>query len=80
MPLRIFLSGPPATHCLGPGSHRLPGDQAAKNGIPPHVADAPPPPFTVDVLVAARSLPAGTLMKDEDLRGPFRQATCQKAL
>src|SRR5690348_18512780 len=29
-------------------------------------AEAPPPPLTVDVLVAARSMPAGTLMKDED--------------
>jgi pilus assembly protein CpaB len=30
------------------------------------VAEAPPPPLTIDVLVAAHSLPAGTLMKDED--------------
>jgi pilus assembly protein CpaB len=29
-------------------------------------AEAPPPPLTVDVLVAAHSMPAGTLMKDED--------------
>jgi pilus assembly protein CpaB len=29
-------------------------------------AEPPPPPLTVDVLVAAHSLPAGTLMKDED--------------
>ena len=29
------------------------------------VAEAPPP-LTIDVLVAAHSLPAGTLMKDED--------------
>ena len=28
--------------------------------------EAPPPPLTVDVLVAARALPAGTLMKEED--------------
>jgi pilus assembly protein CpaB len=29
-------------------------------------AEAPPPPLTVNVLVAAHSLPAGTLMRDED--------------
>ncbi len=29
-------------------------------------AEAPPLPLTVDVLVAAHSMPAGTLMKDED--------------
>lgn len=29
-------------------------------------AEAPPPPLTVDVLVAAHGMPAGTLMKDED--------------
>jgi len=29
-------------------------------------AEAPPPPLTIDVLVAAHSMPAGTLMKDED--------------
>jgi pilus assembly protein CpaB len=30
------------------------------------VPEAPPPPQTVDVLAAAHSLPAGTLMKDSD--------------
>ena len=64
MPLRIFLVGLLLLAALGLG---LVGYQATR---PPKTvtvaAEAPPPPLTVDVLAAARSLPAGTLMKDED--------------
>jgi pilus assembly protein CpaB len=64
MPLRLFLVGLLLLTALGLG---LVGYEATK---PPKTgtvaAEAPPPPLTVDVLVAAHSLPAGTLMKDED--------------
>jgi pilus assembly protein CpaB len=66
MPLRLFLSGLLVLTALGLG---LVGYQAAK---PPRtvtitaVPETPPPPQTVDVLAAAHSLPAGTLMKDDD--------------
>src|SRR5271166_6239355 len=65
MPLRIFLVGLLLLTALGLG---LIGYQATKPAsIVTIVAPAPPPPLTVDVLVAARALPAGTLMKEEDL-------------
>jgi pilus assembly protein CpaB len=66
MPLRLFLAGLLLLTALGLG---LVGYQAAK---PPRtvtvtaVPEAPPPPQTVDVLSATRSLPAGTLMREED--------------
>jgi pilus assembly protein CpaB len=64
MPLRLILSGLLLLTALGLG---LVGYQATR---PPKTvtiaAEAPPPPLTVDVLVAAHGLPAGTLMKDED--------------
>ena len=64
MPLRLILSGLLLLTALGLG---LVGYQVTR---PPKTvtvaAEAPPPPLTVDVLVAAHSLPAGTLMKDED--------------
>jgi pilus assembly protein CpaB len=64
MPLRLFLVGLLLLAALGLG---LVGYQATR---PAHVvtvaAPVPPPPLTVDVLVAAHSLPAGTLMKEED--------------
>jgi pilus assembly protein CpaB len=64
MPLRLILSGLLLLTALGLG---LVGYQVTR---PPKIvtitAEAPPPPLTVDVLVAARGLPAGTLMKDED--------------
>ena len=64
MPLRIVLSGLFLLAALGLG---LVGYQVTR---PPKTVatlpEVPPPPLTVDVLVAAHSLPAGTLMKDED--------------
>ena len=66
MPLRLFLVGLLLLTALGLG---LVGYQVTR---PPRIVtiaavpEAPPPPLTVDVLVAARSLPAGTLMKEED--------------
>jgi pilus assembly protein CpaB len=66
MPLRLFLAGLLLLTALGLG---LVGYQAVK---PPKTVivtaepAVPPPPQTVDVLTAARSLPAGTLMRDED--------------
>src|SRR6478672_9049081 len=64
MPLRLILSCLLLLTALGLG---LVGYQVTR---PPKTvtvsAEAPPPPLTVDVLVAAHSLPAGTLMKEED--------------
>ncbi len=70
MPLRLILSGLFMLSALGLG---LVGYQIAR---PPKTvtimaeAPTPPPPppqLMADVLVASRSLPAGTLMKEEDL-------------
>ncbi len=64
MPLRLMLSGLLLLTALGLG---LVGYQVTRPPKTVTVAtEAPPPPLTVDVLVAAHSLPAGTLMKDED--------------
>jgi pilus assembly protein CpaB len=64
MPLRLSLVSLLLFAALGLG---LVGYQATR---PPQVvtlaAAVPPPPLTLDVLVAARGLPAGTLMKEED--------------
>lgn len=64
MPLRLMLAGLLLLTALGLG---LIGYQMTR---PPTIirviAEAPPPPLTIDVLVAAHSLPAGTLMKDDD--------------
>jgi pilus assembly protein CpaB len=65
MPLRLILSGLLLLTALGLG---LVGYQITR---PPETVTIageapPPPPLTVDVLVATRALPAGTLMKDED--------------
>src|SRR2546430_16935621 len=65
MPLRFFLAGLLLLTALGLG---LIGYQVTR---PPQTVtaaapEAPPPPLTVDVLVAAHSLPAGTLMKEDD--------------
>ena len=66
MPLRIVLSGLLLLTALGLGIvgylATLP-PQAIKIAAAPQPA---PPPLTVTVLVAARSVPAGTLLKDED--------------
>ena len=66
MPLRLFLAGLLLLTALGLG---LVGYQAAKSSKTVIVTAEPvepPPPQTVDVLTAARSLPAGTLIRDED--------------
>ncbi len=66
MPLRLFLAGLLLLTALGLG---LVGYQAAKSPktvTPAAVPEAALPPQTVDVLAAAHSLPAGTLMKDDD--------------
>jgi pilus assembly protein CpaB len=65
MPIRLILSGLLLLTALGLG---LVGYQMTKPSETVTItAEAPPPPpLTVDVLVAARALPAGTLMKDED--------------
>ncbi len=66
MPLRIFLSGLLLLTALGLG---LIGYQVTRPPATVTVAsvpNAPPQPLTVDVLAAARSLPAGTLVKEED--------------
>ena len=64
MPLRLFLVGLLLLTALGLG---LIGYQATRpTSVVTIAAPAPPPPLTVDVLVAARTLPAGTLMKEED--------------
>jgi pilus assembly protein CpaB len=66
MPLRLFLVSLLLLTGLGLG---LVGYQATRPPVTVRIAtvpEAPPPPLTVDVLVAARTLPAGTLMKEED--------------
>jgi pilus assembly protein CpaB len=66
MPLRLFLAGLLLLSALGLG---LVGYQAAKSPktvTPAAVPEAVLPPQTIDVLAAAHSLPAGTLMKDDD--------------
>jgi pilus assembly protein CpaB len=64
MALRVFLAGLLVLTSLGLG---LIGYQATRPiDVVAVSAPAPPPPLTVDVLVAARSLPAGTLIREED--------------
>jgi pilus assembly protein CpaB len=66
MPLRLFLSGLLVLTALGLA---LVGYQVANPSKAVIIAAAPeaaPPPQTVDILAAARSLPAGTLIRDED--------------
>jgi pilus assembly protein CpaB len=68
MPLRLFLIGLLLLAAVGLGLvgyqvTRPPKIQTTAAAVPA----APPPPATIDVLVAAHSLPSGTLMKAEDL-------------
>ena len=65
MPLRIFLAGLLLLTTLGLG---FVGYQATRPPPAIRTADSPqpPPPLTIAVLVAAHSLPAGTLLKDQD--------------
>src|SRR5579864_5071059 len=66
MPLRLTLVGILLLTALGLG---LVGYHATRPPTTITLTAAPealPPPLTVDVLVAAHNLPAGTLMKEED--------------
>jgi len=64
MPLRVALAGVLLLTALG---LVLVGYQAMRPAkVTIAAAPATPPSLTIDVLVAARSLPAGTLMKEED--------------
>jgi pilus assembly protein CpaB len=66
MPLRLFLVGILLLTALGLG---LVGYHATRPPTTITITAAPdalPPPLTVDVLVAAHTLPAGTLMKEAD--------------
>jgi pilus assembly protein CpaB len=66
MPIRLALVGILLLTALGLG---LVGYHATRPPTTITVAantEALPPPLTVEVLVAARNLPAGTLMKEED--------------
>jgi pilus assembly protein CpaB len=66
MPLRLFLVGILLLTALGLG---LVGYHATRPPTTITIAampEASPLPLTVDVLVAAHNLPAGTLMKEED--------------
>ena len=62
----IFLSGLLLLTALGLGLVGYQVTRPPKTVTVAAVPEAPPPPLTIDVLVAARGLPAGTLMKDED--------------
>lgn len=66
MPLRIFLAGLLMLTAMGLGLVGYQATRPPKTMAITAAPEAPPPPLTVDVLVAARSLPAGTLMKEED--------------
>ena len=66
MPLRIVLSGLFLFAALGLGLVGYQVTRPPKTVTVAVVPETPPPPLTLDVLVAAHSLPAGTLMKDED--------------
>jgi len=65
MPLRLLLAGLLLLTALGLG---LVGYQVTRPPVTIRIAaEAPPPPATLDVLVAARGLPAGALLKEEDI-------------
>src|SRR3954469_18432058 len=67
MPLRILLSGLLLFSALGLGLVGYSVTRPPKTVTVTVAPEAPPPPLTVDVLVAAHNLPAGTMMKEEDL-------------
>ncbi len=66
MPLRLMLVGLLVLTAVGLALVGYQATHPSKAMIVAAVPDAPPPPQTVDVLSATRSLPAGTLMRDED--------------
>ncbi|HEY7578792.1 MAG TPA: Flp pilus assembly protein CpaB [Acetobacteraceae bacterium] len=66
MPLRFFLAGLLLLTALGLGLVGYQAVQRPRTATVAAVPAAPPAPQTVDLLAAARGLPAGTLMRDED--------------
>lgn len=66
MPFRLLLSGILLLSALGLGIVGYQMTRPQKMVTIAAVPEAQPAPLTVDVLVAARALPAGTLMKEED--------------
>lgn len=66
MSIRLVLGGLLLLTALGLGLVGYQVAQPPKTVTVTVAADAPPAPLTVDVLVAAHSLPAGTLMKEDD--------------
>jgi pilus assembly protein CpaB len=66
MPLRLVLSGLLLLTALALGLVAYQVTRPPKTATVAAIPETPPPPLTVDVLVAAHSLPAGTLMKKED--------------
>ena len=66
MPLRLILCSILLLTALGLGLVGYQITRPPKTVTVTVAPEAPPPPLTVDVLVAARALPAGTLMKEED--------------
>jgi pilus assembly protein CpaB len=66
MPLRLFLVGLLLLSALGLGLVGYEVTRPPPNPMIAAVPEASLPPLTIDLLVAARGLPAGTLLKEED--------------
>lgn len=66
MPLRLMLVGLLVLTAVGLALVGYQATYPSKAMIVTAVPESPPPPQTVDILSATRSLPAGTLMRDED--------------
>jgi pilus assembly protein CpaB len=66
MPLRLFLVGLLLLSALGLGLVGYDVTRPPANATIAAVPEASLPPLTIDLLVAARGLPAGTLIKEED--------------
>jgi pilus assembly protein CpaB len=66
MPLRLFLVGLFLLSALGLGLVGYEVTRAPANALIAAVPEALVAPLTIDLLVAARGLPAGTLMREED--------------